>query len=343
MFALRLAPPHAIDDEHLARVRGTIAKALETRELRGNRAGNQAIIDELGVAVRLERDEGYCAEALDYHLGLLYAHLGDPEKAADHFNRSRTHPGTGGNQLFSDHQYESLALRQHQEQAKERSIPSILIASMPRSASASLVQTIAGVLDIPAMRASCGRFPDFLLVPRWFGSASSGGAVLHDHFGPIPHNIKLLQDEGIHELFVRVRDPRAAACSAVNLDRRAYDDDHPTDLENLITDRYRTAFIPWIEGWINVAADPEADLQIEWLRYGGSREEIGATAQEVIARLATQQPELKPYAAGQIVPVAANFVIGNDEGWRRQISQRGQDQLWEATPNAVRELLALQP
>jgi hypothetical protein len=55
MFALRLAPPHAIDDEYLARVRGTIAKALETRELRGNRAGNQAIINDLGVAVRLER------------------------------------------------------------------------------------------------------------------------------------------------------------------------------------------------------------------------------------------------------------------------------------------------
>jgi hypothetical protein len=343
MLTLRLPPWHAVDNEHLARMRQTIESVLDTRSLRGNRAGNQAILDAIGVRVQFERDEAYCQEALDYHLGLLYAYLGDTDVAADHFNRSGTHPGTGGNQLFSDHLYESLALRRHQDQAKERAIPSILIASMPRSASASLIQTIAAALDIPVMRASCGRFPNFLLVPRWFDSAASGGAVLHDHFGANPFNLKILRGGGIHDLFVRIRDPRAAACSSVNLDRRAHDDDDRAAFEERVVTRYQTAFIPWLEGWIDIATSPEAGLRIEWLRYGASHDEISATARSVVAKLATRYPELEPYAAKVIAPVRANFVIGDDESWRRQISRQGQERMWQATPDAVKDLLALRP
>jgi hypothetical protein len=341
MFGLRLTPPRGVDDEQLANVRETIARALESRSLRGNRAGNQTIIDAIGVLVRLERDESYCDEALNYHLGLLYAHLGDPDTAAYYLERSCAHPGTGGNQLFSDHQYESLALRRHQEQAKERSIPSILIASMPRSASASLIQTIAETLDIPVMRASCGRFPDFSLVPQWFDSASSGGAILHDHFGASPPNIEVLRSAGVCNLFVRIRDPRAAACSSVNLDRRAYGDADPAGFEARVISRYHTAFIPWLEGWIGVAANPQAGPRIEWLRYGASHDEIGATARNVIANLVTEHPQLEPYTARDIAPVETNFVGGDDESWRRQISRQGQDELWQGTPDAIRNLLML--
>ena len=51
MFGLRLTPPRGVDDEQLANVRETIARALESRSLRGNRAGNQTIIDAIGVSI----------------------------------------------------------------------------------------------------------------------------------------------------------------------------------------------------------------------------------------------------------------------------------------------------
>jgi hypothetical protein len=341
VFALNLPPPHQVDEEYLASVRRVIARVLDTRKRRGNRAGNQAIIDEIGVRVRFERDESYCREALDYHLGLLYAHLGDPDMAAHHIDRSGAHPGSGGNQLFSDHQSESLALRRRQELAKERDIPSILMASMPRSASASLTQTIAAVLDIPVLRASCGRFPDFFLIPRWFDSAKSGGAIFHDHFAANPFNLGMLRDAQVNEIFVRIRDPRSATCSAESLVEREAGDRPEISFEDRVLARYEQAFVPWLISWIAVAADPAAGLTVRWIRYGASSDEIRNTARVVLLALSGRHPALAGYAVPDIPIVEANYVGGNDEAWRAKISQPGQERLWRATPDAIRELLTL--
>lgn len=138
MLEFRFPPAHQIDDQYLAKIRGIIAGVLDIRQSRGNRAGNQMIIDQIGLETRLERDDGYWREALNYHLGILYAHVGEPERAAYHFDQSDTHPSDGGNRVFSDHQRSSLELRRRQELAKERGIPSLVVASLPRSASASL-------------------------------------------------------------------------------------------------------------------------------------------------------------------------------------------------------------
>ena len=80
MLELRYPPAHRIDEQHLAAVRQIIAEVLQAQRQRGNRAGNQAIIDKIGLDARLVQGEGYWGEALDYHLGLLYAHIGEPEK-----------------------------------------------------------------------------------------------------------------------------------------------------------------------------------------------------------------------------------------------------------------------
>src|SRR3984957_4657182 len=79
MLELRYPPTHRIDEQHLAAVRQIIAEGLAAKAQHGNRAGNQAIIDKIGLEARLVQGEGYWGEALDYHLGLLYAHIGQPE------------------------------------------------------------------------------------------------------------------------------------------------------------------------------------------------------------------------------------------------------------------------
>jgi hypothetical protein len=341
MLELRYPPAHRIDEQHLAAVRQIIAEVLQAQALRGDRAGNQAIIDKIGLDARLVQGEGYWGEALDYHLGLLYAHIGEPEKAAEHFERSHTHPGQGGNQIFDGHQRESLELRRHQELARQRGMPSPVIAAMPRSASASLTQTLATLFDAPLMRISCGRFPNFYLVPRWLNSFSPGGAVLHDHFGAAPFNLKTLREGGVRRVFVRVRDPRPAAASAINLSNRKFGMPDDIDHERQVIRLCEQAFIPWVATWLAAAADPATGIKIHWLTQPSHA--IPEMARDVLTALAPDYPALKPYLRADVAEVRANFVTGDDEAWRNGISKAGQERLWSAMPQDVKDFLALRP
>jgi hypothetical protein len=341
MLELRYPPTHRIDEAHLAAVRKTIADVLEIQRQRGNRAGNQAIIDRIGLDARLVRDEGYWGEALDYHLGLLYAHIGDPKKAAEHFERSHTHPGQGGNQAFDGHQRESLELRRRQDLARQRGMPSLVIAAMPRSASASLTQTLATMFDAPLMRISCGRFPNFYLVPRWLNSFSPGGAVLHDLFGATPFNLKTLREGSVRRVFVRVRDPRAAAASAVILSNRKYGEPDDIDHESQVIGLCEAAFIPWVADWIAADADAGTGFKIHWLAQPSGA--VAEMVREGLSALVAEYPALDQFLRANVAEVRANFVTGDEAAWRQRISKSGQERLWNAIPQTVKDFLALKP
>ena len=53
--------------------------AQYVRNIKGNRVANEVLLDAIGLTLRPELDNDYYREALEYHLGLLYAHLGQPE------------------------------------------------------------------------------------------------------------------------------------------------------------------------------------------------------------------------------------------------------------------------
>jgi hypothetical protein len=341
MLELRFPPPHLTDDRYRADVRQIIAEVLETQRQRGNRAGNQAIIDKIGLEARFVQGEGYWGEALDYHLGLLYAHIGEPEKAAYHFDRSGTLPSDGGDLVFSEHQRASLELRRLQDLAKQRGIPSFLIASMPRSASASLTQTLAAKLDAPLMRVSCGQIPSYYLVPRWLNCFSPGGAVLHDHFGAVPFNLKTLRDGGYRKVFIRVRDPRPAAASMANLLNRRYGTPGHIDYESQVIWLCEQYFIPWIADWLTAAGDAGTGLQIHWLAQPSRA--IAAMARDVLTVLAPEYPALERYLGADVAEVRANYATADEEAWRKDISKSAQERLWQAVPPNVKDFLGLQP
>ncbi|HXQ84111.1 MAG TPA: hypothetical protein VN769_08590 [Xanthobacteraceae bacterium] len=330
MFELHFPPPHRAD-EHMVSVRRIIGEILEAQLLRGNRAANQAVIDKIGLDVMQEKDEDYCREAIDYHLGILYAYVRDTEKAADHFARSGTYPSSGGFRPFPDHQSDSFELRRRQDLARERGIPSLFITAMARSGSASLVQTLATTLDVPIMRISSHR----QIVPRWLQCFARGGAILHDHFGALPYNLKTLRENGVGLVFVRARDPRAAAASAVGLSNRKFGPPEDIDYESQVIRLCEQNFIPWVAGWIAA----QSDLKIHWLLEPSSA--VPKMAREVLAVLAPEYPALERYLSADVAEVRANFITGDQDAWRRQISPRGQDRLWDAMPIAVRELLEL--
>ena len=198
--------------EIVAQVRGT----------HGNRVAVEMLLNGVGMIPTAVRNEPYYGEMLDYQLGLLLAHLGQADAAAGLIRRSGTLPHSGGNGLFPDVIAEGLELQVQAAQAAARGMPPILIAAMPGAGSASLTQSIAATLAMPIVRLSAGDFPDYITMPSWLERFSVGGALTHDHFGATPFNLGVLEAVGWKEVFVLIRDPRAAAAALARKEAAAY-------------------------------------------------------------------------------------------------------------------------
>jgi hypothetical protein len=76
--------------------------------------------------------------------------------------------------------------------------------------------TLARALDVPVLHISAGSFPNHFLVPSWLDMFLEGGAITQDHFAANDFNLGVLQGRGSRDIFVLIRDPRAAARSQVH-------------------------------------------------------------------------------------------------------------------------------
>src|SRR5262249_36646705 len=77
-------------------------EAIATRQTDGGRAPNKLLLARIGLELTHERDEGYYLESLHYHLGLLFGHMRQPERMAEHIRLSGAMPSPDDDQLFSD-------------------------------------------------------------------------------------------------------------------------------------------------------------------------------------------------------------------------------------------------
>ena len=144
-------------------------------------------------------------------------------------------------------------------------------------------------------------------------------------------------ENGVRLLFVRARDPRAAAASAVGLSNRKFGPPEDIDYESQVIRLCEQNFIPWIADWIAA----QSDFKIHWLLEPASA--VPKMAREVLDTLAPEYPVLEQYLSTDVAEVTANFITGDKDAWREQISAGGQDRLWKAIPLDVKDLLALQP
>src|ERR1700692_2058513 len=86
-----------------------IRLANAAAQIGGPRYAVETMLNIIGVSCP-PFDENYYREALDYYLGLSYAHNNEPELAIDHLHRSAVLPSSGGDQIFESHVAESLLL-----------------------------------------------------------------------------------------------------------------------------------------------------------------------------------------------------------------------------------------
>ena len=91
--------------------------------------------------------------------------------------------------------------------------PSILITTMPKSASESLWNVLAAGLDFAQCHVSIGLFPNSCLVPSRLRDMASGGIIAKEHIGPDAPNLAMLADAGIERVLVHLRDPRQSLLS----------------------------------------------------------------------------------------------------------------------------------
>ena len=138
-----------------------------------------------------------------------------------------------------------------------------------------------------------------------------------------------MREDGVRQIFVRVRAQRAAADSAVGLSNRKFGSPDDIDYESQVIQTCEQFLVPWIAGWLAA----QADFEIRWLLDPPSA--IAKMAREVLVALAPQFPAFEQYLSMNIAEVTANLVTGDEDAWRKQISPRDQDRLWNAMPVAV--------
>lgn len=318
-----------------------IAERAGTARAAGNRVANQQLLDSIGLTLLPENNDAYYAEALDYHLGLIHGFLGDPEKAAQHFEQSRTLPGCGGDLVFSEHLAHSSSIAELQTEAVDRGMPPILLASMPRSASATLTQTVASTLRIAVPRVSAGRFPNYFLVPVWLRRFLCGGAITHDHFSASPYNLDILKRNSVRHLFVLARDPRASAASFVQF-RSRVTGATLKDSSAVIAQTALGSYIPWLRQWLQVAKG-NSGMKIKLLKSDVVRADVGTAVRKIFAILEPEYPALMLYSRRRIEEVRANFVLGDDDAWRKIVVHEDRTKMWDAIPDEMRTWLELEP
>jgi hypothetical protein len=317
------------------------AKAKELRNHEGSRKAVGYLLDKLGVEITLDRDEDYCAEALNFHLGLLEAYAGRPEAMAEHIRLSHTMPCPEDEHLFSDHVTICMITREHQLDAIARKMPAMLFACMPRSASATLTYSLAKLLDIPVLHTSIGMFPDYFIAPSWLDVFLEGGAITQDHFKLGDFNYGVLAARGPRDVFVTIRDPRAAARSQVHWLSR-WGRPGSASLEEHIERQCLGNYIPWLQNWIDRSRDPASPLRIHMIKFQDIVHDLGGAVRRIARIMQNEFPAMAAYAeCVDVEEVKIHFAQGDDDAWRSEVGEATRQKLWEACTADIRELLQL--
>jgi len=320
----------------------SIATTARTLASRSNREANNFLMRAIGLRALPTRNEEYYDLALNYSLALTYAFLDEPGMASEHLERSGILPYDGGDLIFSEAQHRGLEIAAKQEASLEAKVPAVFLASMPRSASAALSSTISEHFGCPIVRASLGRFSNYYLVPFWVRRLSRGGCVLHDHFGAERFNREVLADCGIRNVFLLIRDPRAAAASYVTLDQKH---NGKAVSEELILNVFETMYLPWLTQWQEYAVSSN-DVRVIWLRsqdVTAGNDSLRAVMEQIVMSLAPTAPDWRPPDFSTISLAEANFVSGTSDGWRQLVSKSGQERMWSRIPVLFRDMLELTP
>lgn len=145
-----------------------------------------------------------------------------------------------------------------------RGLPSIVLVTLPKSASVSVARIFNSGFNLPSFSYSLITLE---VINSWARDYARGGACYTTHLEPYPHNVARLKRAGIGKIIVHVRDPRQHLLSLMHHMVR-YPDDLPAfarhDLDREPMARQINRVLPfyvdairWIQGWIDAEAEIE--------------------------------------------------------------------------------------
>lgn len=235
--------------------------------------------------------------------------------------------------------------------AAAKGLPSVLINTVPKSASESIWNQLAESLGLGQGHISICLYPDCTVVPTRAAQAAGGGIIAKEHLPAKPHNLELLARHGFNRIVFHIRDPRQVVVSWAHFVR----DDVSmrlmgplwrkvvpplsvlnADFEALLdwcVDNFLPLLISFIEGWQRVEADTATPLEVRFFSFERFLEKPERYFDDVLAFLEIDSAHFRRDAVGETVHLRK----GQKEEWREVLSRSQQKRAWNQIPGALAE------
>jgi hypothetical protein len=291
--------------------------------------------------VRHGRDSQWVKREAQYTLASLCASSAGEKSAALLASEEFPPPGDHDGQYYDRYLLTAATVRREQLRARAAGVPGIIITSLPKSASEFLGYTLAEALACPVMRVTVGYPLMGAVQPKWVEAVREGGAVTHDHFPATDANLAALREVGLTQLWVLVRDPRAAFWSYVNM-QTEYDGVQPGErLNREFVLLWVKRFGDWVGSWVRA----KNSFPVRFVFFQELTKFPEAVMGEVLEASGGERfiPKLEEVLRRRVaeVRVSSNFRKGDDDAWRSGVPAEFHELMWDAIDPQAKELLKL--
>ncbi len=232
-------------------------------------------------------------------------------------------------------------------------LPSILITTLPKSASESIWNQLAEGLGLAQSHISLGLFPDCCILGPRARSFAEGGVIAKEHVPASAHNLEMLRRSGVRRVLVHLRDPRQAVVSWAHF---VTDDVSMRLLAPLwrrivppasvlsqglaavmdwSLDHYLPLQIAWVEGWLEAAQADVEGPDILFLDFEAFKRDAEGYIADAL-RFFGIAPEAFQSAKALSAEVV-HLRRGEVEEWRQVLSAKQQERALAAMPEAMRQ------
>jgi len=227
-----------------------------------------------------------------------------------------------------------------------RGVPTLLITTLPKSASESIWNKLAEGLGLGQCYLSLGLFPECTLVPARVRRASGGGLIVKEHVAPTAHNLDTLAANGLNRVIVHHRDPRQATLSWAHFAR---DDIHQRlmaplwrkivppagilarDLEAILDwciEHYLPLLIAFIRDWQAVERQRRLDMSVLFLSFEQFRTDPDGYFGRVLDFYGIAGEHFAAAAEAEVVHLRK----GQTDEWRSVFTDAQQQRAWDRIP-----------